>query len=332
MGLGIDILNNIRANASTEYAETIPEATRNNFAEIGTYLENYDLLYNEFHAALFNKIGKTIIEEAICRNRLEMFKAGKAKPLDIESIYIDLAKGAYTFDPEGKNALARITDDNVKAVFHRMNRQDCYDLTIGDLDFDRVFRSEATFETFVTAKLNGVYNRAIYDEWVFMKNTLATYDGYFRVQVQPITAANAAETAKDFVKRVRKLALDVSFDTRLYNKQEVMTHTDEKNLVLLLHKDILAEIDVEVLAKAFNMGKTKINLEIVAMDNFGTRAGTYALMIDKEFYKAYDTKSHMEPQRNAKGLFTNWFYHVHQIHTLNPFKNSVEFTTEEVAA
>lgn len=332
MGYGIDILNNIHANASSEYADTIPVATAANFAEIGTYLETYDALANEFHTALWNKIGKTLIETAIAENRLERFKCGKAKPLDIESIFVDMAKGAYTYDPEGKDVLARIKDDNVKAIYHRLNRQDTYDMTIGDLDFSRVFRSEATFESFITSKFNALYARATDDEWVFMKNCFATYDGYFNVQVAPITDENAPETTKDFLKAIRKMVMRLSFAKRDFNKMKAKTKTDPEKLVLLINADILAEIDVEVLSKAMNMGKTDIQIDIIPMDDFGTLANTYALMVDESFYKCWDTLSKMEPARNPKGLFTNWFYHIQQIHAISTFKNAVRFTTDTVNA
>lgn len=327
MGYGIDILNSIHTNASSEYADTIPVATQNNFSEIGTYLENYEALANEFHDALWNKIGKTVIETAMAKNRLERFKSGKAKPLDIESIFVDMAKGAYTFDPEGKDVLARIKDDNVKAIYHRENRKDCYDMTIGDLDFSRVFRSEATFESFINSKFNALYARATQDEWVFMKNCLATYDGYFDVIVNDITADNSPEMTKSFVKRLRKMIMRMSFNKREFNKMGAMQSSDANNLVLLINADILAELDVEVLSKAMNMGKTDIQIDIIPMDDFGTLENTYALLIDKDFYHAWDTLSKMEPQRNAKGLFTNWFYHIHQIHAISTFKNAVRFTT-----
>ena len=80
-----------------------------------------------------------------------------------------------------------------------------------------------------------------------------------------------------------------------------------------------------MLAKAFNLGKTDVNVEIITMDDFGELADTYGLLIDEEFFKVWDTLSHMEAQRNAQGLFTNWFYHVHQILSASPFKTAVRF-------
>lgn len=326
MGYSIDILNNIRANASDAYQTRVPEASQQNIITIGNAFQNYDILFNEFATALFNKIGKTIIESKLFKNKLARFKSGSIlTEQDVEEIFVDMAKAAVAYDPDGKNPLGRRRDDNVKVFYHRMNRQDCYEITIGELDFVRVFRSESSLEQFIKSKINSVYNRAAHDEWLYMKNTLATFDGYFDYEVPAITAATAEASAKAFVKTLRKAVNDVSFPSTEYNKAKVMTWTDPEKLVLLVNKDVVAELDVEVLAKAFNLGKTDVNVEIITMDDFGSLTDTYGLLIDEEFFKVWDTYSKMKHQENAQGLFTNFFYHVHQILSASPFKTAVRF-------
>lgn len=333
MGYSIDILNNIRANASNDYQTRVPVATQQNIITIGNAFDTYTVLYNEFAEALFNKIGKTIIESKLFKNKLARFKSGSiTTQQDVEEIFVDMGKAASAYDPNGSNPLGRRNDDNVKVAYHRMNRQDCYDISIGDLDFIRVFRSESSLDQFIKSKINSVYSRANHDEWLYMKNLLATYDGYFDYGVPAITAENAETSAKKFVKTLRKAVNDVSFASTKYNKAGVTTWTDTEKLVLLVNKDVVAEVDVEVLAKAFNMGKTDINVEIITMDDFGTLTDTYGLLIDEEFFKVWDTLSRMESQRNGQGLFTNFFYHVHQILSASPFKTAVRFTTGEVSA
>lgn len=335
MGYALNILNNIRANASAEYQSRVPEATQQNIITVGNAFATYTVLYNEFAEALFNKIGKTIIEGKLFKNKLARFKSGAVTTQqDVEEIFIDMAKAASAYDPDGKNPLGRRQDDNVKAVYHRMNRQDCYDISIGDIDFIRVFRSEASLTQFIKQKINSVYSRANHDEWLYMKNVLATFkyvdpDGashtYFDYEVPVIEEATAEADAKAFVKTLRKAVNDVSFASTKYNAAGVTTWTDPDKLVLLVNKDVVAEVDVEVLAKAFNLGKTDINVEIITMDDFGTLEDTYGLLLDEDFFKVWDTLSRMESQRNAQGLFTNFFYHVHQILSASPFKTAIRF-------
>lgn len=329
MGFSVSVLNNIRANASQEYQARIPVATQENILSVGVALQSWDILVNEYFTALFNKIGKTMIESKLFKNKLARFKSGTIfTQQDVEEMFIEMSKAEGKYDPTGPNPLGRRSGPDVKVVFHRMNRQDYYPITIGDLDVVRVFRSEASLDTFTTGLFNSVYSGAEYDEWLAMKNLLATYDGYFDYGIAQITDE---ASAKEFVKTVRKASQDMTFPSRKFNREGVMTWTPVADQVLFINKDVLAEVDVEVLAKAFNMGKTDIQVEIVSMDDFGALENTYALLMDSHILRVWDTLSKMEPQRNAQGLFTNWFYHHHQILSMSPFKNAVRFTTEEVA-
>lgn len=328
MGYSIDILNSIRDEASQDYQNRIPQATRENIAAIGNAFETYDVVYNEFLTALMHKIGRTILETKLFENKLARFKqGGVVSPHDVEEIFIEMAKAEGSYDKDGKNPLGRRNPSDVKVIYHRQNRQDYYAISIGDIDFVRVFRSEATLDSFIQAQINSVYSGANYDEWLAMKNLLASYEGYYDYQVPEITGTNAETSAKAFVKTLRKAVQDLSFASTKYNAAGVKTWSDPGNLVLFINKDVLAEVDVEVLAKAFNMGKTDINVEIFPMDDFGALGDTYGLLVDKDWFRVFDTKIHMEPQRNAHGLFTNWFYHHHQILSASTFKNAVRFTT-----
>lgn len=328
MGYSVAILNSIRANASEEYQARIPVATVTNIATVGNALQTYKVLYNEFCESLINKIGKTILEKKLFENKLSRFKSGTITTAqDVEEIFIEMAKSEGAYDKTGPNPLGRREPPEVKVAYHRLNRQDYYAVSIGDIDFVRVFRSEGTLDSFISGLINSVYSGANYDEWLLMKQLLGTYNGYFDYNVEVIGAENP-EGAKKFVKTLRKAVNDLSFASTTYNNAAVRTWTNPKDLVLFVHKDVVAEIDVEVLSKAFNMGKTDIQVEVVVMDDFGTLESTYGLLVDKEWFRVYDTLSHMEPQRNAQGLFTNYFYHVHQILSCSPFKNAVRFITE----
>lgn len=326
----LGILNNIRQNASQEYIDRIPEATRENITSVGNALQKYTLLYNEFCDALFNKIGKTIIESKLFSNKLARFKSGTVMTgQDVEEIFVEMAKSEGAYDKTGPNPLGRRSPSEIKALYHRLNRQDVYAISIGDVDFIRAFQSESTLGEFIKRQIESVYSGASYDEWCAMKELIATYEGIATVKTTAFTGANGADAGKQFVKTLRKLAQDMTFASRSYNKAKVLTWTQPENLVLFVNKDIVAEVDVEVLAKAYNMGKTDIQIEIVTMDDFGTGASQpYAILADHEWVKVFDVLSHMETQRNAQGMFTNYFLHIHQILSLSDFKNAVAIYPE----
>ena len=73
---GIDVLNAIRANASSTYQERIPVATQENIRQIGNAMMTYEATQNEFLSALVNRIGRVIITSKSYTNPLRVFKKG----------------------------------------------------------------------------------------------------------------------------------------------------------------------------------------------------------------------------------------------------------------
>lgn len=328
----ISVLNSIRANASEEYAARIPEATRANIESIGVTLSEYAPLRNEFANALMTKIGKTIVSTKMATNPLARFKSGGVvSPHDVEEIFIGMAKAEGAFDPEGKNPLGRRTPPKPDVAYYRQNRQDKYVVSIGDLDYTRVFTSPERLDAYISGLINSLYSADNYDEYVAMKQILGDWGKYATYGVKAFDGTDNQTAAKHFIKALRKAVLDVGYMTDKYNAAEVVTKTDASDLVLLVHKDVLVEADVEQLATAFHQSNTdmKVVPTIIPMDDFGDLTNTYGLLVDKDFFRIFDTLFHMETVRNGDGLFTNFFLHHHQILGLSPFKTAVSLAVTE---
>ena len=323
----IEILNTIRANASDEYAKRIPEATRNNIESIGQYLTAYEPLRNEFANALMNKIGKTIVSHKMASNPLSRFKSGGiVTPHDVEEIFVGMAQSEGAYDPNGANPLGRRTPPKTDVAYYRENRRDKYVVSIGDIDYTRVFTSPERLDAYIAGLINSLYSADNHDEYVAMKKILGAWGNkYAQYNVPALDGENNATAVKSFIKSLRKAVLDVGYMTDKYNAAGVVTKSDAKDLVLLVHKDVMVETDVELLATAFHQSNTdeKVVPTIIPMDDFGDLANTYGLLVDKDFFRIFDTLFHMEPARNGDGLFTNYFLHHHQILGLSPFKTSV---------
>lgn len=338
MSFSLDVLNKIRATASQDYQDRIPEATRNNLSSIGQAFATYTPLFNEFKDALINRIGLTLIETASFTNKLKGLKLGAiTSGQDVQEIFVGMAKAEGVYDPNGTNPLGRRVHSDVSVVYHRMNRRDQYAISLGDLDFRRNFTSPETLDAFISAQLNSVYTGDEYDEWTIFKHLLATYEftpvggsktSYFNYEVPKLTGTNNAAACKEFVKTMKKAVQDMSFMSDQFNAAGVKTRST--SFKLFIHKDMLPEISVEVLMSAFNKDEANITPQIITFDDFDTLTNptdgpTYALLVDSDFARIWDTLFTTETIRNPQGLFTNYFVHHHQILSLSPFKNAVRF-------
>lgn len=333
MSFSLDALNQIRSTASQEYQNRIPEATRDTIATIGQAFQTYTPLYNEFCAELLNRIGLTLFEQATFSNKLAPFKLGELTTgQDVQEIFVGMAKAEGMYDPEGKNPLGRRQYSDVNVIYHRQNRRDQYAISIGDIDFRRSFRSPEVLDAFLSAQLNSIYQADQYDEWNIFKHLFATYGfegkSYFDYETPLLDGANNASACTTFVKTLKKAVQDQTFMSDQFNAAGVKRRTADNNFALLIHKDLLPEISVEVLMSAFNKEQADIKPTIITVDDFDeltTKDGTqtYGLLIEKDFCRIWDTLIHSEQIRNPQGLFTNTFYHHHQILSLSPFKNAV---------
>ena len=168
-----NLLNTIRLNASNEYQSRVPEATRTNITDVGNPIISYSACQNEFLNSLVERIALTIVRSKIAKNPLSVLKKGTI-PLgkDIQEIITNLTK-AETFNEEGTELLKRKKPD-VKAIYHRMNRQDQYTVTITRQQLQTAFTSYANLNYLLTSIVNTLYSSDNYDEFILMKNLFAS--------------------------------------------------------------------------------------------------------------------------------------------------------------
>lgn len=333
MSLSVEVLNTIRANADTLYQERIPAATKTNISEIGRAFSTYNAQYNTFISELIHKIGLTILQTKSFTNKLARFKSGTIlSEQDVEEIFVEqfrAAEGAYDknggVETGGIHPFKRRTYQDVQVMYHRMNRQDKYVITLSKIDVIRAFRSASTLDAFITAQFNSLYTGAEYDEYIHMKKlfseAIAAGD-FFNYEVDEIDGTTAKTMA--FVRTVKKAVKDLEYPSTEYNPAGVKTLSKASELVMFVHKDVSVHMDVDLYSQIFGPEYAKMPITVVEVDNFGEdNTGTYALICDKDWFKVYDTLNDFEELKNPEGLYTNYWLHIWQILSYSKFKNAV---------
>lgn len=328
-----DIVNMIR-NSNPNVAQYIPLADSENVAEIGAGLQLNQTTLNEFINSLVDRIGLVVMKQVTLNNPLKKFKKG-AMPLGktIEEIFVDLTS-EYRYDPEEaeEKVFGRVIP-NVKTMFHQRNRQGYYKQTIQDESLQSAFISWDDFGRFVSQIINAIYNSAELDEYKYMKLIVDNYFAKGQFKVISITDPTSSTTStKEFVKKLRAVAekMTLPFGSRDYNALAVHTRSEMNDLHLLISAEIKAEMDIEVLASAFNMSKVEFLGNITVIDDFASQ-GLEAVLVDKDWYMVYDTLQKMETIRNPQGLYWNYYYHIWQVLSASRFTNAVAFVTGDVA-
>jgi hypothetical protein len=327
-----DIVNAIRNSGSDSFKQYVPLASYENIADIGAGLLLNQAVLNEFVSSLVDRIGLVVMRTISLQNPLRKFKKGKMpEGRTIEEIFTDITMANKYDADDAETTVFKRTIPNVKSLFHERNRQDRYDQTIQDSSLRTAFLSWGNFENFMAQIFNAIYNSAEVDEYEYMKLLIDNYCAKNMFTVINVTAPVDGTSATEFVKTVRATAVKMSLPngSRDYNALAVRTRTDMSDMHLIIDADLEAEIDVDVLAKAFNMDRTKFLGNVTVIDNFAT-TGLQAVLVDQNWFMVYDNLLKLETIRNPKGLYWNYFYHVWQTLSVSRFSNAVAFVSGTV--
>lgn len=323
----VQILNTIRANASSTYQERIPEATQDNIREVGNAMMTYTATQNEFLNALVNRIARVLITSKSYQNPLRMFKKGILEYGEtVEEIFANIAK-AHEFDPAvaEKEVFKREIPD-VNAVFHRMNLQNFYKVTISDEQLRQAFLSADGVTDLIGKIVDTLYTGSEFDEFLCMKQQIV--DGINDGKFQPVTiAAPTAENAQSIVTTIKGISNKLEFMSSAYNYMGVLTHSKKDDQILIVNAEFDAVIDVNVLASAFNMDKAEFMGHKVLVDDFGALTDVVAVLVDRSWFMVWDNLIRFTENYNGEGLYWNYFYHVWKTFSSSPFANAIVFTT-----
>jgi uncharacterized protein YjdB len=329
-----DIVNAINNSASSAFKQYVPLANFDNVAAVGAGIQVNQTIQNEFLSNLIDRIGLTVVKRASLQNPLKKFKKG-AMPLGrtIEEIFTDITKAQKYNPDDAEDTLFKRVIPNVKTLFHERNRQDFYTQTVSDEQLRTAFISWANFDSFVSSIINSIYNSAEVDEYEYMKLIIDNYYAKGLFTVVPVADPVDGTSASAFIKKVRATARKMSLPngSRDFNSLAVRTRTDMSDMHLIIDADLEAEVDVDVLAKAFNMDRTSFLGNVTVIDGFAS-TGLKAVLVDKDFFMVYDNLQKLETVRNSKGLYWNYFYHVWQTLSASRFANAVAFVTGTVPA
>ena len=330
MANGANVLNVIRQNATAVYQDRIPEATAENLHEVGDAILTYEAQANEFVNALVNRIGLVILNNRMATNPLAALKKGRlAVGETIEEIYIDVIK-AQTYDPRSaQDTLFKRHLPNVSSVFHSVDSQLNYPLTISNEQLRKAFMSYDSLDRFIAGLVDSMYKSATLDEFIQMKQLISEWNANGRFIIEPITAVTDAASAREAMIKIKAVSDGMTIFNNQMNYAGVWTSTPKDEQYLITTPDFNARMDVDVLAAAFHMDKAEFAGHVIVVDNIGDLGddGIEAILVDKNWYQVYDYLRTFKTAYNGEGLYWNYFYHVWMVYSLSPFANAVAFGT-----
>ena len=364
----VDILNQIHSNASMEYQTVVPEALGLG-GNVSDVFAQYPTAKNEFINTLTNQVVRAVIYSKVFHNPLQMFHGGKLEVgQTIEQLFVDMAevKGFLEMEQNDEvKVLIATSKPDVHALYVSRNYAYKSKVSISEEQLATAFRSPDGLAQLVNHLASSIVSGIYYQEYKDMKaiinehaqgKYLARVDASGKMVATQLTdtslpngqtakvvkiGAQSTEEAKGKAvsEAVRALAGRLRFPSSDYNSAKVLTWSNPEDLVFVTTPEMVAKLDVNVLAQAFNISQAELNVRTVIIDELPEQicgsaqalgagveteqATVLGILMDKAFIVAKDTVNQTETMRIANQMKTNMWYHKQGIMSTCYFANYV---------
>jgi hypothetical protein len=176
-----------------------------------------------------------------------MFKRGMLNFGDsIEEIQVGLVQ-AHVYDPDREymeEALFATERPDVKSIFHKINRQNYYKVTINHVLLQRAFLEEGGLAKFIGQLIQSPMTSDQVDEFLLTCSLFKQYEangGFHHVHVPDVAALSSnTDDAKLTLRKLRALTQELTFVSTKYNAAGMPTFANPKDLVLFASPDFIA--------------------------------------------------------------------------------------------
>ena len=348
----IDILNTIRANATYEYQQLVPEIENaNEIPRVGEILYGYPSLANQFINSLVNRIALVRVKSATFNNAYAELKKGYLEFGEtVEEVFVNIAKAREFSAEKAESREFKRTLPDVRTAFHVMNWRAQYPITIQDEDLRMAFQSMGGVQDLIAKIIDAVYTAAEYDEYLLFKYLLIKAISHGKMHPVSIGNGNMNEAAVAF----RGTSNMMTFIKTKYNTAGVHTSTPKNEQYIFMDAMYNASYDVNVLASAFNMDKASFSGKLKLIDDWTTfdnerfeeirrnsdmieevtaeelalMKNVKAVLVDGEWFQVYDNNTKFTEVFVSSGLYWNYNLNIWKTVSSSPFSNAVVFVIE----
>lgn len=336
----VDITNLVASMGSTDLHDRIGTATEQNIGNIGTTILTYTATKNEFLDVLVNKICGQMFINKVYTNPLSFFeKEPVPYGSTLEGVFTDLIQGKNFNENFGTGntdvgSLVGIEKPPTKTEYYSKNFEKKYKISISDKQLRTAFLNPNGLQHLINQVLTVPTNSRNFDDFQLMKGLLANASTKEVILATTYASATDDVKAKMLTKKTRAIVDRFGMMSKVFNIQGVHTFTNSQNIVIITTPEVSANLDVELLATAFNMEKAEMGRRIVKIDSFQMYDSTKKqyeadpkvelMIIDEDYIQFRRTLQVSESFRNPDKLATNVFTHNQGIACICGFVNAVK--------
>lgn len=344
----VEIFNAVRSETSPQFQMRIPSATQGNLRRAVDTMRSFPYLCDEFTGVLIQRLLGLYVQHADWDDPLKLIgspRTLKRYGSTYEQAAVGLVKArTRNFNQEylGDDVYGRYSLPTA-SVFHPLTFDHYYPVTIPEDALLTAFDGESGMSDYIAEIMNAPILSDRNDMYVMKTQCFAEYarkGGFYRVHTPDVGDAGSTEAdAKGLLRLIQQKAnelksLPMSAMGR-YNAMSWVTPWRDSEAILFATPAVIAALNVEALAAAFNIDRTNIPYRIIPIpeDMFGiggTAGKVQAVLTTEDFFFCWDemletTNSPVNPIDGTRNIF---YKHRGSI-TPNPFANAVLFWTGE---
>ena len=329
-----------------QYVPIITDLT--SIGEFGQPILEMEDVRNEFISKLVKRIAYTQISSKMFDNPLAQLE-GEQVPLGYagQNIFVNRAKGRQ-FDVNDFAGLLQKYESDVKVEYQTVNMDVQYPVTVTRAKIKNAFVSWGALEEFINGITQSLYAGASVDQYNWTKALVSNAYRNGHTINQIITKPTDKASAEAFVEKARELFMNMQTPTSEFNAwakvntdddKPIITWTNPEDVVFILRSDVIAKLDVSVMAQAFNIDSAKLYGKIIPVANFdmfndeGEKvfdgSSILGIMADRAWFKIKSQDAELDTFYNANNRCWTYYYNVVKMYNYSLFANAVVFATEE---
>ena len=325
---GVTLANDI-ANADPVVTQALDGQSFNadNFSSLGALITQDDKVMNSFYHTLLDKVGLTWVAGNEFYNKLKFLKKDYLQTGSIvEEIAYDAIE-AMPYNPEVDWQKALKNFPFVTAeLFHKLNRADVYPVTINQMKLKQAFFTPQSFRDFVVRELENLTSSNEMDEFEYCVQTVNALASNVAFPIAIGSSLATADEYKHLLATINTYAEVLTMPSRTFNKLGFKRTSNIERLILVTTPEVLANLNVNVNAPAYNLEYVKIlasrTITVPEMPE-----NCVAMLVDERAFQIYDVAYATDYNHNGMTRGDNYFLHVQQIFSTSPAFNCIKFET-----
>ena len=263
-----------------------------------------------------------------------------------EETYVNPVQGRQ-FDVNDFAGILQKYEADVKVQYLTVNMDLQYPVTLTRDKIRTAFNSWRDLEEFINGIVNALYNGAYIGMFNYTKALVAAAFKENKAQYIKVSAVTNEATGKALIKKLREMYTLFQLPSASYNSwakvggagRPVTTWCAPEDIMLLIRADVMATVDVDVLAAAFNMDKADFIGRVITVDNFdvytddGTKiydgSAIIGMICDKAWFKIKQQDMALDMWFNPNNRSWQYYLNVVKMYNYSLFANGVVIAIDD---